>query len=264
MVFLLFLSTFMLFVQIACDMELASGLSEAEAQEALVVLQQYGVAAEKEKVGEGEEATWTLKVPSDESARANQILEKYELPRKKPKGLDEVFSATGLIPTATEEKARYLMALQGEIAQTLETVDGIVTARIHIVIPDKNPLAVEEEAVATAGVFIKYRGEHQPLTHEEIKQIVSHAVDDLEEAQVAVVMKKIHFDQIEVEPIGTPKKTSPLSDERTKLIILVLAGVCIILAAILIFLLKTVQKEKRRRLQMQRELSVLSSAGSRK
>ncbi|HOS99982.1 MAG TPA: hypothetical protein PLY66_03160, partial [Acidobacteriota bacterium] len=67
--------------------EIASGLTEGEAQEAVVTLQQFGISAEKVRVGEGEEATFSVTVPAAEVASANQILKKYELPREKPKGL---------------------------------------------------------------------------------------------------------------------------------------------------------------------------------
>ncbi|MBN2430370.1 MAG: hypothetical protein JXQ27_02795 [Acidobacteria bacterium] len=249
----------LLLVQLACDANLASDLSETEVQEAIVVLQQYGIHAKKEKVGEGKEAVYNLLVPSDQITQANQILGKYQLPRKKPKGFEEVFSESGLIPTATEEKAKYLLALQGEISRTLETVDGVVSARVHIVIPEKDPLEEQMQAQASAGVFIKYRGEHQPLTNEEIKQIVSHSVDELEQANVAVVIKKIHLDDSDIPDLGQ-SQGGFLTTDRAKIIVPVLAGICIILAAILVFLLRSLQNEKRKRLQMQREMSMMAAA----
>jgi type III secretion protein J len=265
-VFLVLLSCFVLVLQVACGgTYVASDLSEDEAQEALVVLQRFGIDAEKEKLGEGKEATWNLMVPSDKAHEANQILEKYELPRKKPRGFDEVFGESGLIPTATEEKAKFLVALQGEISQTLETVDGVISARVHIVIPEKDPLAADRTEKASSGVFIKYRGEQQPLTIEEIKQIVSHAVDDLDQAGVAVVMKKIKMN----EPMGEAPETSDagqpsfLTVDRARIIVPILAVICLFLAVILVVLLKNVQSEKRKRAQLQRELAMLS-AGTRK
>jgi type III secretion protein J len=234
-------------------------LTEAEVQQAIVVLQQYGIDAKKEKIGEGKEATFTLLVPADQIAQANQILGKYELPRTRPKGFEDVFSESGLIPTATEEKAKYLLALQGEISRTLETVDGVISARVHIVIPEKDPLEEQTQAQASAGVFIKYRGEHQPLTSEEIKQIVSHSVDELEQGNVAVVMKKIHLDESDIPQLGQTQGGF-LTSDRAKIIVPVLAGICIVLAAILVFLMRSLQNEKRKRLQMQREMSMMAAA----
>ena len=124
--------------------EIASGLTEGEAQETVVTLQQFGISAEKVRIGEGEEATFSVTVPASEMASANQILKKFELPREKPKGLGEIFTQGGLIPTATEEKAMMLLAIQGEIARTLETVDGtILHLRPHsICLHGDNPEAV--------------------------------------------------------------------------------------------------------------------------
>lgn len=242
----------------ACDTPIASDLSEDEAQEALVVLQRYGVAASKQRVGEGKEATWSLMVPETQATQANQILDRYELPRKKPDGLAEVFSASGLIPTAVEEKAKYLMALQGELAHTLEIVDGVVSARVHIVLPERDPLSETGGEAATAGVFIKYRGDHEPLTNEEIKQIVSHAVDGLESVQVAVVMKKIQIDEKELGQLESSRGTF-LTAERARIIVPVLGLICILLAVLLGFMMRSLQKQRQRNLQLRREMSVLSA-----
>jgi len=228
--------------------ELASGLAEGEAQEVVVALQQFGLDAVKEKVGEGKEATWTIVVPAEQAASANQILKRYELPRKKPRGLNEVFSAAGLIPTATEEKAMMLMALQGEIAQTLETIDGIVSARVHIVIPEKNPLAETPQTKAAGSVMIKYREGSLPVTPEEIKQIVSHSVDGLEPDQVAVVMKPIVIDF--AKKVKPTQKAGLIGAQTATPIIIVLAAVCLILAIVLVVLVMKLQKEKSRYLQL--------------
>ncbi len=238
--------------------ELASGLNENEAQEALVTLQQYGVAAEKVRFGEGKDATWSLMVPTSQMTMAGQILEQYELPRKRPSGFSEVFSQAGLIPTAMEEKAKYLLALQGELSRTFETVDRVVSARVHIVLPENNPLAEEQSAKATASVFIKYRGENLPLTPEEIKQMVSHSVDGLEPDQVAVVLKPLIINRNELSQLAQTT-TGFWQGERARMAVFVMAGVCVLLAAILVFLVLRLQKEKQRLLQVRREMSVMSS-----
>ena len=232
--------------------EIASGLTEGEAQEAVVTLQQFGVSAEKVRVGEGEEATFSVTVPAAEVASANQILKKYELPREKPKGLGEIFTQGGLIPTATEEKAMMLLAIQGEIARTLETVDGIAAARVHIVMPEKDPLAEGGGTPASASVFIKYRGEQLPLTPEEIKQIVAHSVDGLDPNRVAVVLKPILIDQGKLTRMA--KTSTVIAGQDPTIFIIVLAGLCLVLVIVMVVLVLKLQSEKSRYLQLRREM----------
>jgi type III secretion protein J len=239
--------------------ELASDLNESEAQEIVVVLQQYGLSPKKVKIGEGKEATFTVVVPTSQSGSANQILKKFELPRQTPKGLGEVFSEGGLIPTATEEKAKLLMALQGEIAHTLETVDGIASARVHIVLPERDPLAETQQSKPSASVFIKYRGEHLPLTVEEIKQIVAHSVDGLDTSEVAVVMKPILIDRSRLAAM-TKGPGGVLGIQETMIIIIALAAVCLILVILVIVMVVKLQGEKKRYMQLR--MSVAGSARS--
>ena len=53
---------------------------------------------------------WTVKVKggSRNVLVAWQVLQDNGLPRQKVKGLEEVFASKGMIPTASEEKARML------------------------------------------------------------------------------------------------------------------------------------------------------------
>ena len=78
-------------------------------------------------------------------------------------------------------------------------------------------------------------------------------------------MKKIKMN----EPMGEAPETSDagqpsfLTVDRARIIVPILAVICLFLAVILVVLLKSVQSEKRKRAQLQRELAMLS-AGSRK
>lgn len=231
-----------------CATELASDMKENEAQEIVTVLQQYGLHPTKKKLGEGKEASYTVFVPAEEASAANVVMKKFELPRLPPRGFGEVFSQTGLIPTATEEKAMFLVAIQGEIAKTLENMDGVMAARVHVVIPEKDPLAEKEDKKATSSVFIRYRSDRQPPTREEIAQMVSHAVEGLDPAQVAVVLKPIDIDQSDIR-----KKISDSGfiANNKDLLIMVLVGISAFLGLALIFVVLMLQRSKRAVLQLQ-------------
>src|ERR1700736_3390397 len=101
-------------------------------------------------------------------ARAWRVLEENGLPRQKDMGLEDVFSGSGMIPTATEEKARLLVGVSGEINRALKSVDGVVDAHVLVVLPESSPLLDKSDRVPpTASVLIKYRGKDMPLTEED-------------------------------------------------------------------------------------------------
>src|SRR5690349_6963909 len=87
--------------------EVASGLTEQDAQEIVVVLKQNGIDAAAVRGSGGERdapVTWTVNTRgnSQEMVLAWRILQENGLPRQKVKGLEEVFSSTGMIPTDGE------------------------------------------------------------------------------------------------------------------------------------------------------------------
>src|SRR5262245_5235608 len=120
--------------------ELQTGLTEPEAQEIIVLLKDHGLEAVKQISAAGDQGspTWTVLVKggSQNLFLAWKILQENGLPRGKTTGLKDVFSNSSLIPTASEEKARLIVGIAGEIRQTLLAVDGVVDARVHVVLPD--------------------------------------------------------------------------------------------------------------------------------
>ena len=175
--------------------ELQSGLNQQEAQEIIVLLKGHGLEASSDPIPNGKETpTWTVQVlgGNQNLVLAWRVLQENGLPRQRVKGLEEVFSTSGLIPTASEEKAKMLMGLTGEITKTLNSVDGIVDARVHVVLPENSPLVDRAQwSATTASVLIKYRGNKIPLEESEVKALVSKGVEGLSPDQVVVVYKSI-------------------------------------------------------------------------
>lgn len=175
--------------------ELHTGLSEQEAQEIIVLLKQNGLDAQRALLARGKETpTWTVYVlgGNHNLVLAWRILQENGLPRQKVKGLDEVFSAGGLIPTASEEKAKLLVGLTGEMTRTLNSIGGVVDTRVHVVLPDNNPLLDRTQwSPTTASVLIKHRGKEPPLQEAEVKALVAKGVQGLTPEQVAVVFKSV-------------------------------------------------------------------------
>jgi type III secretion protein J len=175
--------------------ELQTGLNEHEAQEIIVLLKRNGLDATRQMVANGKEsATWTVEVlgGNQNLVLAWRVLQENGLPRQKVKGLGEVFGASGLIPTAGEEKAKALVGLTGEITRTLNSVDGVVDARVHVVLPDNSPLVDRSQwNPTTASVLIKHRGVKLPLEETEVKTLVAKSVQGLTPEQVAVVYKSV-------------------------------------------------------------------------
>ncbi|HEY7162526.1 MAG TPA: type III secretion inner membrane ring lipoprotein SctJ, partial [Acidobacteriota bacterium] len=185
---------------VACSQVINQGLSEDQANEILVVLERNGIQATKALQEGGETVQFTISVPKRDSARAMQILRENDLPQQQAKGFNEVFAKTSLIPTAMEEKAMYLQAVCGELAKTIEAINGVVDARVHVVLPETDVLKQELQGPTTpkAAVLIKYkvrRNGEMPYKPDDIRRLVANSIEALKPDDVTVVSSQVFSDQ---------------------------------------------------------------------
>lgn len=226
-----------------CSVELQHDLTEDQANEILVTLQSNGLHAKKIQKGNDQNKTYAIVVSGSHAQKAWQILKDNDLPSRTEKGIDDIFGKNSLIPTATEEKALYLKALQGELAKTLRTIDGVINARVHVVLPE-DTLIIEEQVPSKpkAAVFIKYalrKDASLPFKEYEIKSIIANSVKGLETKDVEVVAKEINGPQIEnnyeIVSFGALKVTK--DSVNILRIASLLIGLVFIIFGIIIFIL---------------------------
>ena len=173
----------------ACQAAIGSGLSEEQANRVVVALDEHGIPSTKEaEAGGGEGATFRVMVSPDDVAAALTVLRASDLPHPEPSGLAEVFGEGSLVPTATEERARYTAALGGEIARSLESIDGVVSARVHVALPDASSLPLDAPPPSPrASVLVRHRAGALAADQDAIRRLVAGAVHGLAVEDVAVV-----------------------------------------------------------------------------
>jgi type III secretion protein J len=165
--------------------DLYTNLSEGEANEMIAILNRSTIDAQKTA---GTEGTFTVTVPSEKFSDSVDLLKKQGLPRDKFTGIGQVFTKSGLVSSPTEERIRFMFALSQGIAETLTHIDGVVTARVHLVLPDNNPLA-DKVTPSSAAVFIKYRRTSQVESQiPEIKNLVINSIEGLTYEKVSVAL----------------------------------------------------------------------------
>ena len=171
-----------------CSMPIQHGLDETSANEILTSLERAGIQASKSR---DEEGVFAVVVAKADALRAMELMRSLGLPRGPRTGFGEIYKQPSLVPTLTEERARYAEALAGEIARTLETVEGVVSARVHLVLPELDPLAVDGKprVAAQAAVLLKTRaGRPAPIGERDVQKLVAGSVPGLELSAVAVVV----------------------------------------------------------------------------
>jgi type III secretion protein J len=171
--------------------ELFHRLDEPQANEVLVALDEGGIAARKERE-DGSDGGWTVSVASPDAAPAHRLLAARDLPRERPPGFGEVFAKASMVPTPVEEHALYLHALAGELARSVEAIDGVVGARVHLGLAQPDPLRPGERA-PRAAVLVRCRpaacGTVRGL-EAGVRSLVAGAADGLRPDAVAVVISE--------------------------------------------------------------------------
>jgi type III secretion protein J len=175
----------------ACGDEiLLHRLDEPQANQVLVALADAGLPARKEREG-GDEASFSVTVPPADAAAARLVLSTRDLPRPRSPGFAELFGSPGLVPTPLEEQARYLHALAGELARTVESLDGVVGARVHLALPAPDPLHPDARRAPRASLLVKCRPgarERLEAQSEGLRRMVAGAADGLDPASVSVLV----------------------------------------------------------------------------
>jgi type III secretion protein J len=177
------LSAVLLAALCGCQESLYSNLQEKEATAMMAMLMEQGVGCTKTKAKEG----WDLSVDKSDLPAAVRILEREGYPRHEYQNMGQVFGSKGLISSPQEDRIRFIFALSQEIAETISQIDGVITSRVHLVLPENDPLS-DSLKPSSASVFVKYLPSSQvPRSTTQIKQLVLNGVEGLSMDKVSVV-----------------------------------------------------------------------------
>lgn len=165
--------------------EVYGKLTESSANEMIAVLSQAGISATKVR---GEKEDWSVAVDQADFAKAVETLRANGLPRPDYDSLGTVFKKEGFTSTPLEERARLIYGLSQELSRTISEIDGVVQARVHLTMPEADPLSREAKPSA-ASVFVKYRtGFDLRSQTGAIKSLVTNSIEGLSYDRVSVVM----------------------------------------------------------------------------
>jgi len=185
-------------------MELFSQMSENEANAMIAILLQAGIDTDKKA---GKDNMYSLSVDKENFAEAVSLLRLYGFPKEHFQGLGTVFAKSGLVSSPTEERIRFMYALAQSMEETLSQIDGVVLARVHIVLPAYNPYAEVASSPSAASVFIKFRESAKLDAYvPQIKALVVNSVEGLSYDNVTLALFPVN-EPPEIESLGAGKSS---------------------------------------------------------
>lgn len=180
------LSSFFLF---SCSRELITGLDENEANRLLVVLAESGIPAGKAPLDTERGTLFRIDVPRRDFLRALQVLKENNLPSEKAQGVMEIFGKNDFLPTQTAERVLEEYSVNSELAKTLEKIQGVLSARVHIA-RLRDEITGRYIPVSASVLISHVRSENDglPVGIEDVKKIIAGGVPNLMEEKVNVVL----------------------------------------------------------------------------
>ncbi|WP_051446322.1 type III secretion system inner membrane ring lipoprotein SctJ [Paraburkholderia azotifigens] len=217
-----------------CQKEVYSGLTEAEANQMVAVLGDAGIAASKDNDARdaSDRQAWLVEVADDDMQSALTVLHANGLPKPHFASVGELFQKQGLVSTPAEERMRYLYGVSQDLTHTLQDIEGVVVARVQVVIPENDPLA-DKIKPSSAAVYIRYKpGVDLRAMAPMVKDLVAHSIEGLQYDNVSLFLQPAAAKSAPVNGIGNAltdivRLRSPLGWLVGALILLTLAVIAL-------------------------------------
>lgn len=164
---------------------LYSEIGEKDAAEILEVLNTQGI---KYKVETG---SGTILVPPEHINEIKLKLAGMGLPKTKTVGFELLNKDQGFGTSKSLEMIRFQRALEGEIAQTIMSIQSVKSAKVLLAIPQQSVFVRERKKPSASVVVNLYQGRSLDKGQiESIIHLVASSVPQLEADQVTVVDQK--------------------------------------------------------------------------
>ena len=159
------------------------------------------------------DGTATILIDERQFAEAVELLRARGYPRAKFSTINDVFQPSGLIASPVQEQARFLWALGQELSKTVSQIDGVLTARVQVVLPD-NDILKREPTPSSASVFIRFDDTSRvPGLVPQIKMLVANSVQGLSYDKVSVVLVPVAHIEFPVQVVEkTPGLAGAVAD----------------------------------------------------
>jgi type III secretion protein J len=154
-----------------CREQILHDLSETEANKVISRLSSSGASAEKVLQSDGR---WAIAVSRDKVLAALSFLDTHRvLPTRE--GEPKPKSQGGLVPSREEQWFRYERSVAQSIEDSLATMQGVLEARVHLHLPESDPLfGVRRDDRGSGSVLVVVDGRFS-AKDEELSSLVAGA-----------------------------------------------------------------------------------------
>jgi len=169
--------------------ELLQALDERQANEVVAALLHHNIPAEKKLQGK---AGFTVQVAAADLAEAIDLVQLKGLPSAPRMQIASLFPADAMVSTPLAERARLLSAIEQRLEESLTTLVGVKSARVHVSYdagPTEGSLQQRRPpAMHVAAVLAHSRDMDQQVLLATAKRFLRNAFVDVAYDNVSVVL----------------------------------------------------------------------------
>lgn len=173
----------------ACQQQdLLKGLDQQQANEVIAVLQRHNIEAEKTDRGK---TGYSVSVAPPDFAAAVDWLKSYDLPSRPRVEVAQMFPADSLVSSPRAEKARLYSAIEQRLEQSLQTMDGVLSARVHISYDlDSGEGGRAARPVHLSALAVYDRDTEPEQKVNDIKRFLKNSFADVDYDNISVVLSR--------------------------------------------------------------------------
>jgi flagellar M-ring protein FliF len=178
-----------------------------------------------------------IMVPQERLADARITLAARGIKAAMPEGLSAMQDKVTMGTSQFMESMQYQHALEGELARTIITMDGVRNARVHLAIPKRNLFVGRQEEKSAASVMVDLAPGYnlKPEQVEAIVSLVAGSIPGLDSRNISVVDQRgklVSGNLFDETPVGkeTDKKLAFIEkversvEERASIMLLPILG----------------------------------------
>jgi len=159
----------------------ASGVNPSQTDKMTSTLSAQGISYELQSNGTA------IAVPSNQASKARVALAGANLLGNTQPGFNQLFEKQNLGESNFEQQVTYQRALQGQLAETINSVQGVSGAQVELVLPSsQNQIFGEAQNASSAAVLLSGTTSLDPSSVRGIAQLVASSVPGLQLSKVTI------------------------------------------------------------------------------
>lgn len=130
----------------------------------------------------------SVMVPSNELARARMVLAETGIPIEGDPGWELFDETSGLAMNSFMQRVNRLRAMEGELARSIQTLEGVQSARVHLVLPEREAFSRERPNPSASVIVRAVPGRTVSRKQASaIRNLVASSVAELDLGRVTVL-----------------------------------------------------------------------------